>query len=227
MTETSSRRDVPRVARKSRSDGERSRKAILQEAAQLATVEGLGGISIARLADAVGMSKSGLFAHFGSKHELQLATIETASALFSEQVIDPALAAPTAIDRLRQLTENYLRHIEARIYPGGCFFASLVAEMNGQSGPIRDWSAEFMNGWIALLDSTIRDAQADGAIDPAEDPAQLAYEIEAFLLLANAQFVVRQDSVPIGLARRALEHRLALATAGRTTSAACRAARPA
>ncbi|HEX4363450.1 MAG TPA: hypothetical protein VHZ75_02805, partial [Solirubrobacteraceae bacterium] len=79
---------------------------------------------------------------------------------------------------------------------------------------IRDWSAEFMNGWIALLDSTIRDAQADGAIDPAEDPAQLAYEIEAFLLLANAQFVVRQDSLPIGLARRALEHRLALATAG-------------
>ena len=85
--------------------------------------------------------------------------------------------------------------------------------MNGQSGPIRDWSAEFMNGWIALLESTIGDAQADGALNASEDPAQLAYEIEAYLLLANAQFVIRQDSVPIKLARRALEHRLAIAAA--------------
>src|SRR6195256_2569976 len=88
-----------RPARRRRSDGERSRNAILREAAQLATVEGISGLSIARLADAVGMSKSGLFAHFGSKEELQLATIETASALFSELVIEPASAAPTGLER--------------------------------------------------------------------------------------------------------------------------------
>ena len=88
--------DRPAVpARKRRSDGERSRDAILRTAARLATVEGIGGLSIGRLADAVGMSKSGLFAHFGSKEELQLATIEAASVLFDEHVVEPALAAPT------------------------------------------------------------------------------------------------------------------------------------
>src|SRR5438105_13204484 len=94
-------REIDSPARRRRSDGERSRNAILREAAQLATVEGIDGLSISRLAQAVGMSKSGLFAHFGSKEELQLATIQTAGALFAEQVIEPAAAAPTALDRLR------------------------------------------------------------------------------------------------------------------------------
>ena len=83
-------RTTDRPERKRRSDGERSRNAILRESARLATVEGLGGLSIGRLADAVGMSKSGLFAHFGSKEELQLATIEAAAVIFTEDVIDPA-----------------------------------------------------------------------------------------------------------------------------------------
>src|SRR5882724_5910506 len=101
--------------RKRRSDGERSRNAILHEAARLATVEGIDGLSIGRLADAVGMSKSGLFAHFGSKEELQLATIKTASALFNEQVIEPASAAPSGIERLQQLAERFLRHLEDNV----------------------------------------------------------------------------------------------------------------
>src|SRR5437764_7821217 len=109
--------------RRRRTDGERSRKTILDEAARLATVEGLGGLSIARLANAVGMSKSGLFAHFGSKEELQLATVETADALFSAQVIEPASNAPTALEQLRRLADGYLRYVEAETFPGGCFFA--------------------------------------------------------------------------------------------------------
>src|SRR3954467_9359753 len=108
-------------ARRRRSDGEKSRSAILEEAARLATVEGIEGLSIARLADAVGMSKSGLFAHFGSKEELQLATIQTASAIFSEQVTDRAERADTGLERLRELTESYLRHVQASVFPGGCF----------------------------------------------------------------------------------------------------------
>src|SRR3954451_8462415 len=110
--------------RKRRSDGVRSRNAILREAAQLATVEGLAGLSIARLADAVGMSKSGLFAHFGSKEELQLATIDTASEIFTEQVIAPALTAAGGLERLRALAERFLIHVEENVFPGGCFFAS-------------------------------------------------------------------------------------------------------
>src|SRR6476469_1222156 len=105
-----------------RAAGERSRRAILSEAAQLATVEGIEGLSIGRLAQAVGMSKSGLYAHFGSKEELQLATIETAHTLFHELVIEPALVATTALGRLRMLIELFLRHVENKVYPGGCFY---------------------------------------------------------------------------------------------------------
>src|SRR5262245_47454984 len=161
-------------SRRRRSDGERSRSAILREAAQLATVEGIGGLSISRLAEAVGMSKSGLFAHFGSKEELQLATIETATAIFHEQVVEPAIGAPTGIERLRGLAENFLRHVEDGVFPGGCFFASVAAELDTHPGPVRDRAVELGEQWYGLLQTTVRDAQAEGAIDPAEDPAELA-----------------------------------------------------
>src|SRR5690348_11887716 len=105
-------RATPRPSRRRRSDGERSRAAILREAARLATVEGLDGLSLARLADAVGMSKSGLFAHFGSKEELQLATIEAASTIFEELVIQPADRAAAGVPRLRAYIDGFLAHVE-------------------------------------------------------------------------------------------------------------------
>ncbi len=203
--------DPESPARRRRSDGERSRNAILQEAAQLATVEGLGGLSIARLAEAVGMSKSGLFAHFGSKEELQLATIETAGALFTEQVIAPALAAPTGLERLKLLAENFLRHVEEGVFPGGCFFASVAAEMDTHPGPVRDRAVGVAEAWVGLLGVAVRDAQSEGAIDLAEDADQLAFEIDAYLLLANAQFVISGMPAPIGRARLAIERRLTAA----------------
>src|SRR5215471_10242945 len=108
--------------RRTRSDGERSRAAILDEAAKLATVEGIGGLSLGRLADEVGMSKSGLFAHFGSKEELQLATIGAASAIFDELVIEPAADRPAGVPRLRAYIDGFLTHVEEGVFPGGCFF---------------------------------------------------------------------------------------------------------
>src|SRR5919198_3352360 len=155
--------------RKRRSDGERSREAILREAAQLATVEGIDGLSIGRLAAAVGMSKSGLFAHFGSKEELQLATVETASSVFAAEVLEPAANAPNGFDRLRRLYEGYLRYVEVETFPGGCFFASVLAEVNMQPGPVRDRLVSFLNGWLGQLETAVRDAQAEGAIAAAED----------------------------------------------------------
>ena len=197
--------------RRRRSDGERSRNAILRQAARLATVEGIGGISIARLADAVGMSKSGLFAHFGSKQELQLATIETAETLFDELVINPALAEPTALERTQQLAELFLRHVEASTYPGGCFFASVAAELDTQPGPVRDSAIAFEARWLALIENQLRAAQAEGTIDQAEDAEQLAFELNAYLLMANFLFVVNQEPTPINRARQALARRLAAA----------------
>jgi AcrR family transcriptional regulator len=211
MSETSSPGEADRRPRRRRSDGERSRNAILREAAQLATVEGIAGLSIGRLAETVGMSKSGLFAHFGSKEELQLATIETASALFNEHVIEPASDAPTGIERLQQLAERFLRHVEDDVFSGGCFFASVAAEMDTRPGPVRDLAVQIVDEWLRRLQAAIRDARAEGAIDSSEDAEQLAFELNAYLLLANAQFVVSRQSTPIDRARRALERRLAAA----------------
>jgi AcrR family transcriptional regulator len=154
------------------------------------------------------MSKSGLFAHFGSKEELQLATIETASALFAEHVVEPATVASTGLERLQQLADRFLRHVEDDVFPGGCFFASVMAELDTRPGPVRDLAVQVTDEWLGLLETAVRDAQAEGAIDPSEDAAQLAFELDAYLLLANAQFVASRQSTPIERARRALERRL-------------------
>jgi AcrR family transcriptional regulator len=213
MTGMNLERAAVRGPRKRRTDGERSRSAILREAAQLATVEGIGGLSIGRLAAAVGMSKSGLFAHFGSKEELQLATVDTACVLFDELVIDPALDAPTGIERLRRLVENFLGHVERGVYPGGCFFASVAAELDTHPGPVRDRAFRQIDGWVEQLESAIRDAQAEGAIAPDEDPGQLAFDLDAFMLMANAQFVNSRDPAAIERGRRSVAERLAAAAA--------------
>jgi AcrR family transcriptional regulator len=207
-------KDADHPARRRRSDGERSRNAILREAAQLATVEGIDGLSIGRLADAVGMSKSGLFAHFGSKEELQLATIETASTLFDEQVVEPGLAATTGIERLRELAERFLRHVEDDVFPGGCFFASVAAEMDTRPGPVRDLAVQVVGEWMGTLQLAAREAQAEGAIAASEDTDQLTFEVNAYLLLANAQFVISRQGDPIERARRAIDRRLGAAAVG-------------
>jgi AcrR family transcriptional regulator len=200
-------------ARRRRSDGERSRNAILREAAQLATVEGIAGLSIGRLADAVGMSKSGLFAHFGSKEELQLATIDAANVVFDQRVIAPAAAALTGLDRLRKLAEGFLRHVEDDVFTGGCFFASVAAEMDTRPGPVRDRVVEIVEEWNRRLEAAVREAQEEGAIGASEDAQQLTFELISFLILANAQFVVSREPAPIDRARRALDRRLATAAA--------------
>jgi AcrR family transcriptional regulator len=205
-----------RPPRRRRSDGERSRSAILSEAAQLATVEGIAGLSIAHLADAVGMSKSGLFAHFGSKEELQLATVETANTIFDAQVLEPASSAGSGLERLRQMLDGYLRYIQAGNFPGGCFFASVLVEVSMQPGPVRDRLLAFLEDWLGRLESAIRDAQRNGDIDKGEDPGQLAFELESALLLANTQFTVAPGPKPIERARQAIERRLEAAGAGST-----------
>jgi AcrR family transcriptional regulator len=214
MVDTEIRDEPGRRARKRRSDGERSRNAILREAGQLATVEGINGLSISRLAEAVGMSKSGLFAHFGSKEELQVATIEAARAVFTTEVIDPALAAPTALERVRRLAENFLRYVEGGLYPGGCFFASIAAEMAMRPGPVRDGAVQVVDDFSRRLETAVREAQAEGAIDTSEDAAQLAFELNAYLSLANTQFAISQESAPIAQARRSLEERIRAAATG-------------
>jgi AcrR family transcriptional regulator len=116
----------------------------------MATVDGLNGLSLAHLADAVGMSKSGLFAHFGSKEELQLATVETASAIFEEVVIEPAAGTPAGVPRLRAYVERFLDHVEEGVFPGGCFFVSTINELDAHPGSVRDGAMAFSQRWMML-----------------------------------------------------------------------------
>jgi AcrR family transcriptional regulator len=201
--------------RKTRADGQRSRAAILEAAAQLATVEGLDGLSIGRLADYVGMSKSGLFAHFGSKEELQLATIDAAAVVFDEHVVAPALELEDPLDRLNALCERFLAHVEGSVFPGGCFFASAAAELDTRPGPVRERVAKVVADWTMLIEQQLADAQAGGRIHADEEVEQLAFEVDALLLLANAQFLMMgNDPAPLDRARRGIARRLEHAHAG-------------
>ena len=210
MSEPAERATSPR---RQRSDGARSREAILREATRLVTVDGIEGLSIGRLADAVGMSKSGLFAHFHSKEELQLATIETADELFRAEVTDVAHRAPSGIARLRALCEAFLAHLERGVFPGGCFFASVAAEIDTHPGPVRDAAMASVAAWFGELETAAGEAQDEGALARSESPAQIAFELNAYLLLANAQFIATADPSALGRARHAID-RLLLTLAG-------------
>jgi AcrR family transcriptional regulator len=204
-------------ARRTRSDGEHTRAAILHEAARLATVDGLDGLSLAHLASAVGMSKSGLFAHFRSKQELQLATVEAASATFDEQVIEPAGAAPPGVARLRAYVERFVGHVEEGVFPGGCFFVSAVSELGSHPGPVRDGAMAFSRRWLGLLAEEVATGQAAGELDSDADPAQIAFELNAYMVLGNMQFVATGDPSALDRVRRAVDNRLAaLAPQGRS-----------
>lgn len=196
------------TARKTRSDGERSRQTILREAARLATIDGLEGLSIGSLASAIGMSKSGLYAHFGSKEELQLATVDAALEVFDADVLAPTAAASGALEQLRVLCASFLAHVERRAFPGGCFFAATMAEFGGQSGPVRDRVARIQLDFAAFMAGLVAEAQRDGSLHADEDPEQLTFDLEAAMLLGNNGFVLHDDPTYLHRAQASIERRL-------------------
>ena len=136
-----------------------------------------------------------------------------AQRVFAAQVIEPTANVPSGLERPRRLVDGFLRYVEVETFPGGCFFASVLAEVDMHPGAVRDRLVDFLDDWLARLDDAVPQAQADGAIAAAEDSGQLAFEIEAALLLAKAQFVVTRTPLPMQRARRAIERRLAAAGA--------------
>ena len=189
--------------------GERTRAAILQQAAQLATVEGLDGLSIGGLAAVTGMSKSGLYAHFGSKEELQLATIDAARASFIREVVSPALSSvPEGRERLLALCEGFLSYVERRVFPGGCFFVATSAELGSRPGTVHDRVAAYQRQWSELLRQTAREADAHGELPAGADADQLAFELGAILAGSNIVAVLHSDDAAIERARRAVRRAL-------------------
>jgi AcrR family transcriptional regulator len=188
--------------------GQRTRHAILDTAASLATEEGLEPLSIGRLAEATGMSKSGLFAHFGSKEELQLATVDHAAQVFVREVIAPAREAPRGLARVWALCDHMVGYSERRVFPGGCFFAKASFEFNNRPGPVRDHIQDMLRSWMTYLEHAVEQAQERAEIDPGVSAREIAFQLDAFAQAANAQYqLFRDDSVFDG-ARRAVRERL-------------------
>jgi AcrR family transcriptional regulator len=197
-----------KTERRRRSDGERSRRTILDAATRLATVEGIEGLSIGGLAQTIGMSKSGLYAHFGSKEDLQLATVDAAQEVFNADVIAPAMQADDGVPRAEALCEGFLSHVERGVFPGGCFFASVAAELDTRPGPVRDRIAAFLSEWSSLIASSLGTAQQQGELNADTDIEQLAFELNAMLSQANAVFLLYGDRDVFDAARRGIRDRL-------------------
>jgi AcrR family transcriptional regulator len=205
-----------RAQRRPRADGERTRSAILRAAASLATVDGLEGLSIGNLAAAIGMSKSGLYAHFGSKQELQLATVQEAGRIFAGEVVQPALAAPPGLAQLAAVCEAFFEHLRRRTFPGGCFFAGAALEMGTRPGPVKEAVAGFQAGFVDLLRGFVATAIEQNQLPPGEDPDQLAFELNGICLAADANFVLHDNPAVLDLARQVTRRRLGLGTDGNT-----------
>ena len=198
--------------RKERLDGKHTREAIVREAVSLATLDGLEGLSIGNLARALDMSKSGIYAHFGSKQDLQLATVDEAERIFHAEVIEPALAAPPGLGQLVALCDGFFDHLERRTFPGGCFFAGAVLEMGARPGPVKEQIAAFQNELSTLIRRFVVTALEQHELPGDEDPDALTFEINGVILAANSTFVLRQDPGALGLARNVVRRRLGITT---------------
>jgi AcrR family transcriptional regulator len=183
------------------SHGARTRQAIVATAADVASVDGLDGLTVGRLAAELSMSKSGLFAHFGSKEELQLATIEAAAARFFEEVVAPAQREHEGVARLRAYCERYLDYLERKVFPGGCFWAAVATEFDDRPGPVRDAVRAGVVSWMGEL-------ERQAAIAGVADAGELAFEIYSLGLGANACTRLLADEHVYGRARAAIERRL-------------------
>lgn len=197
-----------------RTKGEKRRAAILLAAAQLATTRGLQGLSIGDLAAHLGMSKSGLYAHFKSKEELELATIETAAQIFDREVLQSVRAAPPGARRLVTLVEAFLSHLERRVFPGGCFFAAVAAELDTRPGRAHDRVLEVLSQWRSLIRQCIEEARTHPEIDRDVDLEQTVFEVQAMLAAANFLFVLTNDPMPLQQARKGVQNMLDRLSAG-------------
>jgi AcrR family transcriptional regulator len=169
----------------SQTKGERTRSAILDQALRLVSKAGLDGLTIGTLAEATGMSKSGLFAHFGSREELLLAVLAHGQAQFGEVVFQPAMARPRGLPRLRAMFVNWLDWTESAELPGGCPMIGGAAEFDDKPGPVRDMLAGGQRTWIETLKRAVRQAVEQGQLARDTDPEQIAFEMFGIALVVH------------------------------------------
>lgn len=196
-----------------RARGDRTRASILEAAARLASVEGLEGLSIGGLAEHLGISKSGLYAHFRSKEELQLATILTAEAIYEREVVGPAMEAPPGRARLLAVSDAFFDYVRSGVFPGGCFFiANALDPATARRGRVKDLLARIQHDTLDGLEEWVREAQELDGIAPDRDPRHVAFEMDSLMMGADRNFVLFNDPASLEDGRRAI-HRLLSASA--------------
>ena len=187
--------------------GLKTRSAILRKAVNIASLEGLEGLTIGKLAGTLRISKSGLFAHFGSKEDLQCAVVDEARDIFVEKVVRPA-AQLRGLRHLRALCENWLAYGEQKTFPGGCFFSAASLEFDDRPGPVRDRILGLMKKWLGNLEHAARDAQDAGEIRKDVDVRQLAFEIQALAMGGNWSSRLFRDQSAFSSAKAAILRRI-------------------
>jgi AcrR family transcriptional regulator len=192
-----------------RARGLRSRAAILERSVQLASREGLEGLTIGALAGDLKANKSSVHALFGSKLELQLETLAAARRILIEQVIVPALPSPEGLPRLRSIGDAWCDYLRSDVFAGGCFLCAASAEMDGRPGPLRDGVAVAMEEWLAVLEANIAVAVDAGELAAPTEPRALAFRLNALGMAANWQRQLLGDSSGIDHARAAWHAELA------------------
>jgi len=189
--------------------GELTRRAVLRRAVDIASIQGLEGLSIGKLASELEISKSGLFAHFGAKEELQLATIRAARRIYADAVVVPAREAPAGLERIWAMTEAWLDYSQGRVFPGGCFFAKATHDFAARPGKVRDALAASNAEWMDLVEETVEEARSLGHLAPTTDARQLAFELNALYEGANLISLLRdEDQSVYDRALRAVRTRL-------------------
>jgi AcrR family transcriptional regulator len=186
----------------------RSRAAVLERSVQMASREGLEGLTIGALAADLRLNKSSVHALFGSKVELQLATLAAAREILIEQVIAPARSSERGLPRLRAIGESWCDYLGAEVFAGGCFLCAASAEMDGRPGPVRDAVAAAMREWLAVLGANVEAAIAAGALRADVDVDAVAYRLNALGMAANWQRQLLNDGAGIEHARLAWREEL-------------------
>jgi AcrR family transcriptional regulator len=189
--------------------GDESRRAVLTHAVDTATVDGLDGLTIGRLADASGHSKSGIATLFGSMEQLQLAVVAAAREVFVDRVVAPARArTPRGLERICALLSDWLAYSHDRVFRGGCFFASTSVEFDTKPGAVRDAIVAASSEWEDYLTVSLEHAMAAGELPLLDDARQLTFEIVSFLEAANTRSLLHASAEPYRLAEVALKSRL-------------------
>ncbi|MER7024458.1 MULTISPECIES: TetR/AcrR family transcriptional regulator [Streptomyces] len=192
--------------RKSVAEARRTRERIVEHAIAVASVEGLEGLTIGRLATDLGMSKAGVLGHFGTKEALQLATLDEASAIFARTVWGRAQHEEPGLPRLRAVCDAWIAYVETEreVFPGGCLFTTAAVEFDARSGPVRDAVARMYRVWRRRLAGEVRVAADCGDLPAGTDPDQIAYELTGLYMAFNQDIQLFADPAAAERARRAL-----------------------